>query len=597
MGNTEYDLEEMKAIIDEFMIETNEIVDALDSNLVKLENEPENLDLLNEIFRGAHTMKGTSGFLGFDELMRLTHRMEDVLNHLRKGDMKVTAEIMDVLLEAVDYVKLVLQDIVDNKQGSTDLNDIIAKLEKINKDGPAAGGTKPAESAIEQAIQTAESEATVDTAADELPVESAVEEPVNRIAEPAKAEAHATAAATKKELQKKVDSTIRVGVDKLDSLVNMVGELVLGRNALMQSSNMLQQKHEGDKGFEHLTQAASQVNFITTELHMAIMKMRMLQVGNVFNKFPRLVRDLSRDLDKEIDLVISGEDTELDKSVIEEINDPLVHLVRNSVDHGVEDPENRQKVGKSRRGKIELSAYQEGNNIVIEVRDDGKGMDIEAIKKKAIERNLTTPELIDKLTEREILSFIFQPGFSTAVKTTNVSGRGVGMDVVRTNIEKLKGTIELATELGKGSLVTIKLPLTLAIVQGLLVKCGNDIFAIPLTSVKETVVVSRQRVKYVNQKPVIQLRDSILPLVELTSVLFGYQNESRDQLRIVVVGLAEKQLGLIVDSLIGQEEVVIKSMGEYLGNTPGIAGATIMGDGRVRLIIDLAGLFNLVLRT
>jgi two-component system chemotaxis sensor kinase CheA len=601
MGNTEYDLEEMKAIIDEFMIETNEIVDALDSNLVKLENEPENLDLLNEIFRGAHTMKGTSGFLGFDELMRLTHRMEDVLNHLRKGDKKVTAEIMDVLLEAVDYVKLVLQDIVDNKQGSTDLNDIIGKLERINIDKPSAGETKPAEaetaSAPEQPDQVTESEAKADDVPSEIPVEASVEELVNRIAESAKTETPAAAAATKKDLQKKVDSTIRVGVDKLDSLVNMVGELVLGRNALMQSSNTLQQQHENDKGFEHLTQAASQINFITTELHMAIMKMRMLQVGNVFNKFPRVVRDLSRDLSKEIDLVISGEDTELDKSVIEEINDPLVHLVRNSVDHGVEDPETRQKVGKPRRGKIELSAYQEGNNIIIEVRDDGKGMDVEAIKTKAIERNLTTAEMVDKLTEREILSFIFQPGFSTAVKTTNVSGRGVGMDVVRTNIEKLKGTIELATELGKGSLVTIKLPLTLAIVQGLLVKCGNDIFAIPLTSVKETVVVKRKRVKYVNQKPAIQLRDSILPLVELTSVLFGYQDESREQLRIVVVGLAEKQLGLIVDSLIGQEEVVIKSMGEYLGNTPGIAGATIMGDGRVRLIIDLAGLFNLVLKT
>jgi len=603
---TEYELDEMKAIVEEFMIETNEIVDALDANLVRLENEPNNLELLNEIFRGAHTMKGTSGFLGFDQLTKITHKMEDVLNRLRKGDIKVTAGVMDVLLEAVDYVKLVLQDIVDKKQGNTNLDEIISKLKKVYDEGDIAGGAKTAtssaaeskpESAVVQETPKIKAETpqpALTTESSATPTETAV---VTAAEEMKTTETAVANAPTKKDLQKKVDSTIRVGVERLDSLVNMVGELVLGRNALMQSSMILQQKYEAEKGFEHLTQAASQINFITTELHMAIMKMRMLQVGSVFSKFPRVVRDLSRDLGKEIDLFISGEDTELDKSVIEEINDPLVHLVRNSVDHGIEDPEEREKKGKPRRGRVDLSAYQEGNNIIIEVKDDGKGMDIVAIKKKAIERGLATEDTIERLTEREILSFIFQPGFSTAVKTTNVSGRGVGMDVVRTNIEKLKGTIELSTELGKGSMVTIKLPLTLAIVQGLLVSCGNDIFAIPLTSVKETVVVSNSQIKYVNQKPVIRLRDTILPLVELTNVLFERRIEREGQIRVVVVGLADKQLGLIVDSLIGQEEVVIKSMGEYLGNTPGIAGATIMGDGRVRLIIDLSGLFNLVLKS
>ncbi|MCP4581289.1 MAG: chemotaxis protein CheA [candidate division Zixibacteria bacterium] len=575
----------MKSIIDEFMVETDEIVDALDSNLVKLENEPDNLDLLNEIFRGAHTMKGTSGFLGFDELTRLTHRMEDVLNKLRKNELKVTPEIMDVLLEAVDYVKLVLQDIVEDKQGETNLDQIIQSLSAIYEGEPVS------ESEITASLLQAEKEKTAeiaDSRADEKlsispqdPAEQAVDGN-NRLG-------------VKKDLMKKVDSTIRVGVDRLDSLVNMVGELVLGRNALIQSSNMLQATHEGEKGFENLQQASSQVNFITTELHMAIMKMRMLQVGNVFNKFPRVVRDLSRDMKKKIDLKITGEETELDKSVIEEINDPLVHLIRNSVDHGIETPEDRIKAGKPERGTLNLSAYQEGNNIIIEVRDDGKGMNIEVIKQKAIDRELVTAEGAEKLSQKEILDFIFQPGFSTAVKTTNISGRGVGMDVVRTNIEKLKGMIELSSEEGQGSLVTIKLPLTLAIVQGLLVSCGKDIFAIPLTSVKETVIISPDQIKYVNQRPVIRLRDSILPLVELTDVLFNNRKEYDSQLRVVVVGLADKQLGLIVDSLIGQEEVVIKAMGDYLGNIPGVAGATIMGDGRVRLIVDLAGLFNLVL--
>jgi len=588
MGDSEHELNEMQSIIEEFMIETNEIVDSLDANLVKLERESGNLDLLNEIFRGAHTMKGTSGFLGFNELTRITHRMEDVLNLLRKNELRVTTEVMDVLLKAVDHVKYVLQDIIDNKQGNTDLTQIIEDLTKIyeSKSVTAVRATG--------LIGLSDTETFVQTGPEKKATSEKVEAKVlDNIVQDNAADEKKLA---KKGMLRKVDSTIRVGVDRLDSLVNMVGELVLGRNALVQTAAMLQAEHEGERSFENLVEASSQINFITTELHLAIMKMRMLQVGNVFNKFPRVVRDFSRELSKKIDLVIAGEETELDKSVIEEINDPLVHLIRNSVDHGIESPAERKKAGKSEKGTINLSAFQEGNNIVIQVRDDGQGMKIEAIKKKALERGLATSKTIEKASQKELLDFIFQPGFSTAAKTTSVSGRGVGMDVVRTNIEKLKGQIELFTEEGKGSLVTIKLPLTLAIVQGLLVSCGNDIFAIPLTSVKETVIVSSERIKYINQKPAIKLRDTILPLVELTEVLFNRKSESRDQLRVVVVGLAEKQIGLIVDSLIGQEEVVIKTMGDYLGNTPGVAGATIMGDGRARLIIDLAGLFELVLK-
>jgi two-component system chemotaxis sensor kinase CheA len=596
MSSQDYDLDEMESIVEEFMVETKEIIQALDSNLVRLEKEPGNLDLLNEIFRSAHTMKGTSGFLGFNELMKLTHKMEDVLNRLRKAELAVTEDVTDILLEAVDSVKLVLQDITDKQQGRTDISDIIEKLVKINE-GQSAAGEKPGSKNIDieknEPTRTGAAAAQAGTPPEnEFTAES---RPAPETAQTASAAAGASAQ-PRKDLARVIDSTIRVGVDRLDALVNMVGELVLGRNALVQTTTLLQSTHESERNVEYLAQATSQINFITTELHMAIMKMRMLQVGHVFNKFPRLVRDLSRDMAKKIDLIIKGEETELDKSVIEEINDPLVHLIRNCVDHGIELPDQRIKAGKPERGAIRLAAYQEGNNIVIEVADDGKGMDIEAIKKKAIERGLATSEQLAKLSQKEILSFIFQPGFSTAQKTTSVSGRGVGMDVVRTNIEKLKGTIELNSEFGKGSLIIIRLPLTLAIVQGLLVSCNNDVFAIPLTSVIETVVVTPEQVKYINQKPVIRLRDMILPIIELTEVLFGEMPERRNQLRIVVVGLAEKRLGLIVDSLIGQEEVVIKSIGEYLGTTPGVAGATIMGDGRVRLIIDLASLFNLVMQ-
>ncbi len=596
MSNPEFELDEMQSIIDEFMIETNEIIESLDSNLVKLEKDPANLDLLNEIFRGAHTMKGTSGFLGFGELMRLTHNMEDVLNKLRKNELQVAEETMDVLLEAVDFVKLVLQDIIDNNQGNTDINGIIEKLKRIYEEQTATAGTaRPSESTEEteeKEPSQSEDQETPEIWEDEPEVEASAKSVESR---PSQTESQSVST-LQKAFGKKVDSTIRVGVDRLDSLVNMVGELVLGRNALLQTIGKLQAEHEGEGILDNLQQSSSQINLITTELHVAIMKMRMLQVGHVFNKFPRVVRDLSRDLSKKIDLEISGEETELDKSVIEEINDPLVHLIRNSVDHGIELPEDRVKSGKPERGIIKLSAYQIGNNIIIEVADDGKGMNIEVIKQKAIERGLTTSETAEELSRKEILNFIFQPGFSTAAKTTNVSGRGVGMDVVRTNIEKLKGTIELSSEEGKGSLVTIRLPLTLAIIQGLLVESENDIFAIPLTSVIETVVISPDQIKYINQKKVVKHRDTILPLVDLTEALFNKSPEKRDRLRVVVVGLAEKKLGLIVESLLGQEEVVIKSMGEYLGNTPGVAGATIMGDGRVRLILDLASLFDLVLK-
>jgi two-component system chemotaxis sensor kinase CheA len=591
MAETKFELDEMESIIEEFMVETKEIVNALDSNLVKLEQEPGNLDLLNEIFRGAHTMKGAAGFLGFDELMKLTHKMEDILNKLRKAELEVTLEVMDVLLESVDFVKLTLQDITDKAQGRTDTSSIIAKLETIGtgQSGPRLEKTSdrmPAKVKIEQDVPAPIADRATPAAASQTVIQP----------DPAIPAMNCDSRAGKKETARKGESTIRVEVDRLDNLVNMVGELVLGRNALMQTLAALQRAHEGEKSIELLSQASAQVNFITTELHMAIMKMRMLPIGNVFNKFPRMVRDLSREMKKQVDLQIEGEETELDKSVIEEISDPLMHLIRNSVDHGLEMPTERKQKGKPERGIVRLAAYQEGNSIIIEVIDDGRGMNIEAIKKKAIERNLATAEEIGRLTEREILSFIFLPGFSTAKIISDVSGRGVGMDVVRTNIEKLKGTIELSTEKDRGSRVTIRLPLTLAIVQGLLVSCGNDVFAIPLTSVVETVVVTPKQIYYINNKPVIKLRDTILPIIDMMSLLFNRQVKERRQLNVVVVGLAEKKLGLVVDSLIGQEEVVIKSIGEYLGQVPGVAGATIMGDGRVRLIIDLAGLFDLVLK-
>ncbi len=602
MSEAVSELDEMQEIIEEFLIESSELVTKLDSDLVTLEKEPDNLDLLNEIFRSAHTIKGTSGFLGFNDLMSFTHAMEDILNRLRKGEIRVEPSTMDVLLESVDVLKTMLDDIKEGRQSSVDFEPVRAKLQALEK-GEAIPDNKPGVplgKPISPAPSPKAGKAGMDS--EEKPVEQEPDQNLSatRSSQTEKQssppETQVISAAKKKEFfdKKKIDQTIRVDVNRLDNMMNMVGELVLGRNSLMQISGKMNQKWEGEDLVGSLGQISTQVSFITTEVQMAVMKMRMLPVGNVFNKFPRLVRDLSREMSKKIDLQISGEETELDKTVIEEIGDPLVHLIRNSCDHGIEKPKIRTESGKPEIGTVRLSAGQEGSNIIIEVADDGAGMDTRKLAEKAVEKGLVSRDDAAIMSERDIMQFIFAPGFSTAKQISDVSGRGVGMDVVRTNIEKLGGIIEISSEMNKGTRITIKLPLTLAIVQGLLVKSGDDILIVPLASVLETVKIALQEIYYVNQREVIRLRDKVLPILDLNDVL-GLPNPAREGRKpyVVVIGLAEKQMGLIVDDLLGQEEVVIKTMGSYLGNTPGISGATILGDGRIRLIIDVIGLFNL----
>lgn len=588
-------LDDMKEIIDDFLVEADELINSLDTNLVKLETAPEDLDLLNEIFRAAHTIKGTSSFLGFDQVSSLTHKMEDVLNKLRKGEMVVTAEIMDSLLESLDILKTLLTNVRQGKDETIDLTDIVDRLE-ATIEGQGAGGEKKAPAkavSSDTAAQPLEQPSPAEAAAEP---EAAVE-PANAGAAPEPS----LSAGAKQPLKKNVherkpsgDQTIRVDVNRIDSLMNLMGELVLGRNSLMQSAAKLHPDSTTDE-FERLNQSAAAVNYITTELQLAVMKMRMQPVGKVFSRFPRQVRDLARDANKQIELIMSGEETELDKSVIEEIGDPLVHLIRNSCDHGIEMPEERIAAGKPAKGTVWLSASQEGSNIVIKIRDDGKGLDVDAIRDKAVERGLASRTEVDRMSDKEIFSYIFEAGFSTAKKITGVSGRGVGMDVVRTNIEKLNGMIELESEKGAGTTISIKLPLTLAIIQGLLVESDDEVYILPLSSVHETVKTDQANIYYVNQRPVFRLRDEIIPVVNMGGIL---RNQSSgftltEKPYIVVVGLAEKKLGINIDHFLGQEEVVIKSLGEYLGGAEGIAGATILGDGRIRLIVDLIGLFNL----
>jgi two-component system chemotaxis sensor kinase CheA len=392
------------------------------------------------------------------------------------------------------------------------------------------------------------------------------------------------------------ENTIRVDVDRLDALLDIVSELVLGRNRLTQVNAKFGIENEGTKYSKDFGEVAKQIDLMTTELQLVVMKLRMIKIGKIFNRYPRVVRDLCKDLGKEVELIIKGEDTEVDKNLIEEINDPLVHLIRNAVDHGVENPETRLKAGKNPKGTVILSAEHMGNNIIITIQDDGKGIDPTVIREKAIEKGLTTRERTKEMSKQELMQLIFLPGFSTAEKVSNVSGRGVGMDVVKTNVAKLRGIINIESEPGKGTKIIIKLPLTLAIISGMIVRVDRDHLVIPLGSVVEVLRVSREQIYSVKGKQIIKLRDSVLPLVSLDHLLTGHSNGKGDDERewqyVVEIGIAEKRYGIKVDELIGQQEVVIKSLGSYLGKVDGVAGSTIMGDGTVVMILDVSELFN-----
>lgn len=632
-------MDEMQEILEDFLIEAFEMIEQLDQDLIELEHNPGDLDLLNRIFRVAHTIKGSSSFLNFDVLTSLTHNMEDVLNKARRGELIITPDIMDVVLESIDMMKGLLSAIRDNGSDKCDIeiSDVVARLQNIsqgkteeNKEEPKVE-TKKEE--VEQKPEPKVEEAPQDysnLSSDEIESEIArllkqrQEEDKARRAKKREAEQNAQSApqapakespkpapkpaatAKKPQVGKKddfavstnVEQTVRVGVERLDHLMNLIGELVLGKNRLISIYDEVEERYDGEQFLEELNQVVSTISIVTTDLQLAVMKTRMLPVSKVFNKFPRMVRDLSRDLGKNIELVISGEETELDKSIVEEIGDPLVHIIRNSCDHGIESIEDREKNGKSQTGKIELKAYNEGNHIVVEVTDDGKGLDCMALKQKALEKGIINEREADTMSNKEAYSLIFRAGFSMAKTVTNVSGRGVGMDVVKTNIEKLNGMIDIESELGKGTVLKLKIPLTLAIIQALIVGVQDEYYAIPLSSVLETVRISQNEIYMVEGKSVLRLRDEILTLVRLSDI-FNVDNivKNSSELYVVIIGLAENKIGVVVDYLVGQEEVVIKSLGYYLKGTEGIAGATVRGDGKITLIVDVAGMMQMAKHT
>ena len=589
---------EMKEIVDSFIVETKEILERLDSTLIELEKRPEDNELLNDIFRSFHTIKGTSGFLALDKLTQVTHKCEDILNKLRKGEAILNQEIMDGVLLAYDKIKELLFVIETEQNENVEIDGTIELLAEVinsleNKNAKNSSDDEETDSinddsnTIEDAFsENNEVEPEEENTAQNNNSEAQSKNVENKIKADSKSVKNSKIA--------KSDNTIRVEVERLDELLNIASELVLGRNRLLQVNDDVNLEYEGTKISRDLSDAAKQIDLMTNELQLVVMKTRMVKIGKVFNRFPRLVRDLSRDTNKSVELLISGEETELDKTLIEEINDPLVHLIRNSIDHGIEEPEQRKEKGKNPKGRISLTAEQEGNHIIIKVEDDGKGIDPEMLKEKALNKGLITPEKARELSKQDCYNLIFLPGFSTAESVTNISGRGVGMDVVKTNVMKLRGIIYVNSKVGEGTQIIIKLPLTLAIIPGMIVKVNDEKIVIPLNSVIEVLRVHKNEINTINNKEVIRVRDSVLPLLKIDRMLYSKDNllEEKTWQYVVVVGIAEKRFGIKVDQLEGQKEVVIKPLGNYLGNINGIAGSTIMGDGTVAMIVDISELLN-----
>jgi two-component system chemotaxis sensor kinase CheA len=619
-NNNKYSLlidPEMVEIVDSFLIETNEILEKLNSDLILLETMSEDDELLNQVFRAFHTIKGTSGFLGLEKLTKVTHRCEDILNKLRKGEIKLNSTLMDMIFLSSDKIKELVDSIEKEKNENVEIESTLIALSNVLGNMTSEDGKQKdvfvkkidhldAESLSVENLNNLPDinleqnfvidDNTFEEDYDENLIDGNKESGVNTEALKKSENERTEARYLSSGKLKKEDANIRVEVERLDELLNIVSELVLGRNQLIQVNSRLALENEGSEMAHELSEATKQIDLMTNELQLVVMKTRMVKIGKVFNRFPRLVRDLSKELNKEVNLVIVGEDTELDKTLIEEINDPLVHLVRNSIDHGIEAAEIRKQQGKNDKGTLILSARHEGNNVFITVEDDGKGINPDIIKKKAIEKGIITEQKADELSLSDVYNLIFLPGFSTADSVTNVSGRGVGMDVVKTNVSKLRGIINVESSLGTGTKMIIKLPLTLAIISGMVVELSREQVIIPLSSVVEVLRVHTEDIYTINTKEVIKVRERVIPLVDIDQDIFGTVSSQKSNVFqfIVVVGVAEKQYGIKVNRMIGQQEVVIKSLGNYLKKVEGIAGSTIMGDGKVIMILDIAELLNSV---
>jgi len=575
------DMSGMDDIINEFIVESYENLDQLDQDLVGLEQNPGEVSILSSIFRTIHTIKGTCGFIGFSKLESVAHVGENLLSKLRDGALTLDPPITSALLAMVDAIRQMLSCIEKSQnEGDVDYSELIETLTTLQKGESAKIAPAPTETS-----SVGKSEEVAPIAQNEPPVQILVPESKKEDL-PAKPAEPSEGVERKQEGRSMADTNIRVDVKLLDQLMNLVGELVLARNQILQFSSKDQ-----DAGFLATTQ---HLNLVTTELQEGVMKTRMQPIGNVWSKFPRVVRDLATSCGKKIRLEMEGKETELDKTLIEAIKDPLTHIIRNSADHGIESPEDRKAAGKPEEGLLRLRAFHEGGQVNIEIIDDGNGINPEKIKQKALEKHLITPDQASRMSDHDLVNLVFAAGFSTAEKVTNVSGRGVGMDVVKTNIEKIGGTVDIQSTYGEGTTLKIKIPLTLAIIPALTVMTGGDRYAIPQVNLLELVLLEgdqiKKNVEFIQGAPVYRLRGHLLPLIYLSEELKVKKKDDNDKVNIVVLQADERQFGLVVEGVRDTEEIVVKPLSQQLKGIPAFSGATIMGDGKVALILDVMGL-------
>jgi two-component system chemotaxis sensor kinase CheA len=582
------DEEKLQEIIREFLIESHENLDQLDQDLVVLERDPSRNEVFDNIFRTMHTLKGSCAVLGYSKLESIAHTGESLLDYLRSGQLRVSTDIISTLLATADVVRKTLRNIEQQgDEGGEDYSDLIARLQCFQDQGGVPVTPPPATEERPLYERLGEMESIPKSV--KLFVSGSSEEPQST-REPLAADGENARTLPESAVS---ESTIRVDVELLDKLITLVGEMVLARNQILQFA-----AREEDSTF---LAAVQRLNLITSELQEAAMKTRMQPIGNIWSRFPRVVRDLSVACGKKIRLKMDGRETELDKSILEAIRAPLMHLIRNAVDHGIELPKARVAVGKPPEGCLSLRAFHEGGNVNIEIADDGAGIDPARVKRRAVERNLISAHEADRMSTAEIVDLIFLPGFSTAEKVTNVSGRGVGMDVVRSNLEKVSGTIEVQSKPGEGTTFKIKIPLTLAIIPALVVACRRNYYAIPQVSLLELVRLDGSQtgrgIELVHGAPIYRLRGNLLPLVFLDQALQGNGNatgpsEQPDNgiINIVVLQADDRMFGLVVEGINDTEEIVVKPLGKRLKGTSCFAGAAIRGDGRVALILDVPGL-------
>ncbi len=583
-------MDDMSPIIGEFLTESYENLDQLDQDLVGLEANPEEKSLLASIFRTIHTIKGTCGFLGFTKLESVAHVGENLLSKLRDGELSMTSDIADSLLMMVDAVREILSNIESNRsEGDIDYSDLIELITYLQSgQNPEPKTIETVKAARKKRNRPAKESMPVGDDAVPLAEEKKSERRDAVERRSGNIEAEEAYLAKHKDRRSESDrrtESIRVNVDILDRLMNLVGELVLARNQMVQLTAT-----EQDPSYLSTTQHLDQ---LTSELQEGVMKTRMQPIGNIWNKFPRVVRDLATACGKKVRLHMEGKSTELDKTVIEAVKDPLTHIIRNSVDHGIETPDERVAIGKNPEGRLSLRASHEGGQVIIEIKDDGGGIDPENIKTKALSKNLITPQEADRMSDRELINLIFTQGFSTAETVSHLSGRGVGMDVVKANIEKIGGTVDIHSKVGQGMTLKVKIPLTLAIIPALIVTCGALRYAIPQVSLVELfrleVVEGESDIETIQESPFYRLRGKLLPLVYLSELLQIENQPNSDAVNVVVLQAGACQFGLVVDGINDTEEIVVKPLSKLLKGMTPYAGATIMGDGKVVLILDAMG--------